>query len=344
MRRLLLGLLVALCLPASAQAEVRVSAFYYPWYATSYHDGGYQHWSQRDHTPPNNIASSYYPARGLYSSSDPLVVSAQMDEIKGAGIDEIAVSWWGRGSEEDSRLPGVASAARADGIAVAAHLEPYPGRTVASTVADVQYLHALGITTFYVYRAFDMPVAEWASAMSALHLGGNLLFAQTGLVGQAAAAGFDGVYTYDIVTYDGDMFRRYCTEAHARHLLCAPSVGPGYDARRGSGDPTMKPRRNGATYDAMWRAAIAAGADRVTITSYNEWHEGTQIEPAANAPARRGAYRYLSYEGAWGIHGVGAPNAYLARTRYWVDVLRNTSPVLPKRRAGKTPFPSAPRS
>ncbi len=84
----------------------------------------------------------------------------------------------------------------------------------------------------------------------------------------------------------------------------------------------------------MWRAAIAAGADRVTITSYNEWHEGTQIEPAANAPARRGAYRYLSYEGAWGIHGVAAPNAYLARTRYWVDVLRNTSPVLPKRRAG----------
>ena len=37
----------------------------------------------------------------------------------------------------------------------------------------------------------------------------------------------------------------------------------------------------------MWRAAIAARADRVTITSYNEWHEGTQIEPAAR-PRRRG--------------------------------------------------------
>ena len=71
------------------------------------------------------------------------------------------------------------------------------------------------------------------------------------------------------------------------HLLCAPSVGPGYDARRGSGDPRVKPRRNGATYDAMWRAAIAAKADRVTITSFNEWHEGTQIEPAApRGPAR----------------------------------------------------------
>ena len=36
----------------------------------------------------------------------------------------------------------------------------------------------------------------------------------------------------------------------------------------------------------MWKAAIRAGADRVTITSYNEWHEGTQIEPAHDlAPA-----------------------------------------------------------
>ncbi len=47
----------------------------------------------------------------------------------------------------------------------------------------------------------------------------------------------------------------------------------------------MKPRRNGATYDAMWRAALAAHADLVTITSYNEWNEGTQIEPASTRSA-----------------------------------------------------------
>src|ERR1700739_2398181 len=133
-----------------------------------------------------------------------------------------------------------------------------------------------------------------------LHTGGATLFAETALVGAASAAGFAAVYTYDIVTSPGSLFSRLCSEAHARHLLCAPSVGPGYDARRGSGDPHLKPRRNGATYDAMWRAAISSGADAVTITSFNEWHEGTQIEPAV--ACRRANYRYLSYNGAWGLH------------------------------------------
>ena len=115
-------------------------------------------------------------------------------------------------------------------------------------------------------------------------------------------------------------------------LLCAPSVGPGYNAKRGSGDPVVKPRRHGQTYDAMWRAALVSGADNVTITSFNEWHEGTQIEPAA-VPRRRARYRYLSYEGAWGLHGVAAENAYLVRTRYWTDVFHKTPPLQPKTKA-----------
>ncbi len=333
MRRLLSSLILALLLPATAQAAVRVSAFYYPWYGTSSRDGAYQHWSQRGHTPPNDIASAYYPLRGLYSSSDTLVIAQQMEEIRAAGIDEIAVSWWGQGSPEDLRLPAVIAAARADGIAVAVHLEPYAGRTVASTVADLVYLRRYGVRTFYVYRPLDMPIADWAAAKLALHADGSILFAQTALVGAAAAAGFDGVYTYDIVVYCGSKFARLCAEAHAVKLLCAPSVGPGYDARRGSGDPVVKSRRDGATYDSMWKMAIQAGADRVTITSYNEWHEGTQIEPASPSPKRRGEYRYLTYDGAWGLHGPAAANAYLTRTRYWSDVFRNTSPVQPNTKA-----------
>jgi glycoprotein endo-alpha-1,2-mannosidase len=345
MRPLLSSLIIALLLPATAQAGVRVllpatgeggahvSAFYYPWYGTSAHDGAFQHWAQRGHVPPNDIASSYYPLRGLYSSSDALVTAQQMDDMRAAGIDEVAVSWWGQGSPEDGRLGEVVAAAQTEGLTVAVHLEPYAGRTVASTVADLAYLRTYGIRTFYVYRPLDLPIADWAAAKAALHAGGSTVFAQTALVGAAAAAGFDGVYTYDIVIYGGGKFARLCAQAHAVKLLCAPSVGPGYDARRGSGDPVVKPRRNGATYDSMWKMAIGAGADRVTITSYNEWHEGTQIEPASSDRTRRGLYRYLTYNGAWGLHGLAAEDAYLMRTRYWADVFRNTFPVQPKTKA-----------
>src|SRR5213593_2090948 len=134
MRRVLFLLAVtALLLPAAAQAgNPLTSIFYYPWYGSSAFDGGFTHWGQRGHAPPDDIASAFYPARGLYSSADPWVVDAQMADIRAAGVGEVAVSWWGRGSVEDDRLLLVAGAARAHGLTVAIHLEPYAGRTVAS--------------------------------------------------------------------------------------------------------------------------------------------------------------------------------------------------------------------
>jgi hypothetical protein len=320
-----LAALLALCapMPGSADGPPVVSAFYYPWFGSP-DDGGYAHWAQNGHAPPVDIASNYYPADGPYSSSNAAVIATQLGEAARAGIDELAVSWWGRGSKEDNVLPDVLAGAARTGIQIAAHIEPYNGRTVASVVADAAYLRSLGIRTIYVYQAFaGVDPGDWAVANDAIHAEGMATFAQTALVGQAAAGHFSGIYTYDIVTYSGRVLPRLCNEAHAVRLLCAPSVGPGYDARRAVGDPHVKPRRHGLTYDSMWHAALAAGADRITITSFNEWQEGTQIEPAI--PLRLGEYRYVSYDGAWGLHGPAAENAYLTRTAYWANLFRRTS-------------------
>ena len=317
--------LLALCVPMSGSAEGLpvVSAFFYPWFGSP-EDGGYAHWAQNGHAPPVDIASNFYPADGPYSSSNSAVIATQLNEAARAGIDELAVSWWGRGSKEDNVLPDVLAGAVRTGMLVAAHIEPYNGRTVASVAADAAYLHSLGIRTIYVYQAFaGVDPADWAAANDAIHAEGVTTFAETALVGQAAAGHFSGIYTYDTVTYGGRVLSRLCNEAHAVHLLCAPSVGPGYDARRAIGDPHVKPRRHGLTYDSMWRAALAAGADRITITSFNEWQEGTQIEPAV--PLRVGEYQYVSYDGAWGLHGAAAENAYLTRTAYWANLFRKTS-------------------
>ncbi len=295
---------------AAPAGRTETAIFFYPWFGTPARDGEYAHWQQGGSVPPGQIASSYYPARGPYSSSDERVLAAQMRELDAAGIATVVVSWWGRGSQEDRRLPRVLTAARRVGLAVAAHLEPYGGRTVASTRTDIEYLRALGIRDFYVWASSQLPAAEWRELN--LTLSGVRVFANTNLAGLAAAGGFDGLYTYDVLLFDGTLFPRLCTQARRLQLLCAPSVGPGYDARRATGDTRLRPRRNGATYDAMWRGAIKAGADIVTVTSYNEWHEGTQIE-AARTP-RRG---YESYDGAWGLYGRAAESAYLERTRYW---------------------------
>jgi hypothetical protein len=289
----------------------RVGIFYYPWFATPRSDGHYAHWQQGGSLPPVDVASSFYPARGVYSSADAVVVHAQMAEIARAGIGTVIASWWGRGSREDRRLPHLVAAARQHGLTVAAHLEPYEGRTVASTGEDIAYLRTLGIADFYVWASVDLSDAEWAE------LNGRLedvrVFANTNLAGRAAAGRFDGVYTYDVLLFGGDLFPRLCEQARRLRLLCAPSVGPGYDARRATPDRRVKARQQGRTYDRMWSGAVRAHADLVTITSYNEWHEGTQIEPA-----RAGRRGYESYDGAWGLRGRAAETAYLDRTAYWV--------------------------
>jgi len=334
---LLLGLL-ALVVPVAATGEPQTSSarptsiFYYPWYGNPAWDGSYLHWDQNGHVPPLDLATSYYPARGPYSSGDPKVVAAQMKEIAGAGIREVVSSWWGWGSVEDQRLPMIVRMATKQGLQVAVQIEPYPDRTAASVGQDIGHLRQLGITRFYVYHPFEIDEKSWAPVLTSLS--GVQVLAQTANASRAQEAQFAGIYTYDIATYGPATLGPICARAHQLGLICAPSVGPGYDALRGDGDTHFRPRDNGATYDAMWRAAIQAGADRVTITSYNEWHEGTQIEPAltplprqltvsSGAASSPVAQPYETYDGAYGLHGKAASRAYLVRTAYWTAIYRS---------------------
>jgi hypothetical protein len=313
---LLLALALLLALPASAQAGAapRSAIFFYPWYSNPGHDGHYGHWTQGGHQPPFDLASRFFPARGPYSSSDPRVLRGQMRDIAAAGVDQVVSSWWGQGSGEDARLGAVIRQARRVKLQVAVQLEPYPDRTVDTIAADLAYLRGFGIRDVYIYRSKDFTAQDWMRVTRVLN--GLRLFAQTNHVGFAAASGFAGFYTYDILLYHGAKFDRLCTQARAMGILCAPSVGPGYDASQATGDPRVKPRLDGATYDSMWNAALRAGADVVTITSYNEWGEGTQIEPAG-----RGG-RYESYDGAYGLRGRAARRAYITRTAYWTRALK----------------------
>ena len=299
--------------PGAGTAPGEVAVFYYPWYGTPEHDGAYRHWSQNGNEPPASIASAYFPSRGIYSSSDPRLLREHMADLRAAGATTVVVSWWGPGSIEDERLAAVVAAAQAHGLRVALHVEPYGGRTPLGVVDEVQRLAPLGISDVYVYDSANAVDEEWREANELL--GEVRVFAHTPYPARAAAGGFDGLYTYDVLTYNGSSFGRMCAGARRLGLLCAPSVGPGFDSRRATGDLRTRSRERGVTYDRMWRYAIGAAADLVTVTSYNEWHEGTQIEPArrvAGAP-------YACYDGAWGLRGPAAERAYLDRTAVWAE-------------------------
>ena len=258
-----------------------------------------------------------------------------MREIAEAGVGTLVFSWWGFDSPENDRLPTVEQAAEKQGLDIAIHVEPYRGRTPAQAAEDIARLHEEhGVTDFYVYDADRDPASDWAEALEPLD--GVRVFGHTTLVGRAKASGFDGLYTYDVVTWTGALFRRLCTQAHAAGLLCAPSVGPGYDARLATRLDSVRPRNDGLTYDRMWKTVLKANPDLVTVTSYNEWQEGTQIEPARVAVGKP------SYEGAWGKSGIsraarvplrdgtlgGAP----ARTRASVE--RGREPTAVRHRHG----------
>jgi len=106
--------------------------------------------------------------------------------------------------------------------------------------------------------------------------------------------GFDGFYTY--FASNGFSFGSSTTNwkllvefAKAHGLMFIPSVGPGYDDVRVRpwNQRTTKSRENGAYYRDMFNAGVrtrfspqGSKAGIVSVTSFNEWHEGTQIETA----------------------------------------------------------------
>jgi hypothetical protein len=326
--------LVAAGTGSGAQAPIerprpQAAIFYYAWYGTPEVDGAWLHWGQGAQSPPRSIGANFYPARGPYSSGVQSVVRAQMREIASTGVDTVIVSWWGPGSVEDGRLRPVAGAARAAGLRVALHVEPWGGRTPAGVVEALHALAGLGIGDVYVYDSTKDDDEAWRVALGGLR--GYRVFAHTALPGKALKGGFRGLYTYDVLVYDGSGFGRMCEGARKLGLACAPSVGPGFDASRATGEFRVQSRRDGRRYDHMWSAAVAAAPDVVTITSYNEWHEGTQIEPA-----RAAGGPYETYDGAWGLRAAQAERAYLDRTTYWVDRLRGA--VSPRGLTVRAPY------
>ncbi|MFC8125607.1 ThuA domain-containing protein [Streptomyces sp. NPDC057302] len=317
----------------TAEGSQNVHLFYYPWYGSPAVNGSWRHWPQGGHTPPDDIGADYYPALGPYDSGDMRGAVAQhMKEVRRSGAGVIVYSWWGRGGSEDQLAKGVLDAAAAEGVKVAWHLEPYSGRTAASTVSDIKYINDTYSShpafyrsaehgdrpAFYVFES--LRITDWTALDEVTD--SSIVLAQT--TDTTKIAHFSGMYTYDgIAGATAPGWKQAGDYARAHDLIWAPSVAPGYIDDRavpGNTTPTLD-RAGGAAYDKQWNnaldPAIGGSPAWVSVTSFNEWHEGSSIEPADSSPPA--GHGYLTFEGAYGKTGEAAENAYLDRTAYWVQ-------------------------
>lgn len=74
----------------------KLMAHYMPWYKSQPYSGSWGwHWTMNHFSPPTTIASHYYPLFGPYDSTDPHVLASQALLLKFAGIDGMIADWYG---------------------------------------------------------------------------------------------------------------------------------------------------------------------------------------------------------------------------------------------------------
>lgn len=328
----------------------RIATFYYPWYFNPTFDGQWDHWGTTN--PPQDIAADYYPVMGAYSMSDPTLLEQHFRWLRQAGIGLIVSSWWGVDDPTDQTLPLLLDVADAYDVKVAFHIENPDGRTAERLVRDFDYLverygdHPAFFWTdqtschspdnrpkalLFLWASIapdgsSPPVTPeyWRGAVDTVHARDRGAIILTDQVDASWMGGghFDGAYSYAVLDS-----HEFAYEWAADLPSCAwyvPGINPGFSARE-IGYPISDdtPRRAGATFADRWQRMFDVGIEPslVAITTFNEWHEGTQIEPAVAGASRSDGAPYLDY-------GPLTPSAYLDLTAEWAEIfLRHQWPA-----------------
>lgn len=322
--------------------------FYYDWYGTPKFDGGYSHWAHSIEGGGSisgtngDIGANFYPELGTYSSSDPDIIDQHMKMFVQARIGVLCLTYWNyKTATEKSRITAIMDAAYKYNIKVCFHIEPFSGRSP-STIRDCltyirtnfsshkAYYTMNGKPVFFVYDSYLIKASDWATllkengSISIRGTANDAIMIALWLNDRETEAsfittgGFDGFYTYFGAigfTY-GSTPTNWVTMkkwADDNGKIFIPSVAPGYeDTRvRPSNGGNSRDRNNGQYYDNMYQKALDIKPKYISVTSFNEWHEGTQIEPAK--PFTSGTnFVYLDY-------GTRAKDYYLTRTAYWIE-------------------------
>jgi hypothetical protein len=263
---------------SSGQPQLPIrAAFYYPWFPEA--------WRQRGIEP----FTRYTPSSGFYSSTDAGLLRRHVDELRYAKVQAGIVSWWGQGTRSDSRVPALLDAARGTPFRWALYYEeeargdPDPAAIRADLIhirdrfaADPSYLRVDGRFVVFVYSTGSDGSAMAERWRQANDVGAYVVLKV-----------FPG---YRDAPSQPDGWHQYAP-AHAEDDQAGQSFGvsPGF-WHVAEQQPRLD--RDVARFAASVRAMVASGAPWQLVATFNEWGEGTAVEPAAEwqTPSGFGAY------------------------------------------------------
>jgi len=294
--------------------EKLVLAFHYVWYGTPFGPAGeWRAWPGGDGGRYNPdlvfggqrmVDSPNYPLDGPYDSLDPTVIRRQFCELSQAAVDGSIVSWWGINDYSDRVLDALVEEAAGVDYRITLYYETpmVESRKGEDTEAqcilkDMKYIlgkHAQkdawlkvdGKPVIVIYVVDTYPLAVWQEVKDGLKGEGFDPFFLGDTFNLEALSVMDGLHTYNPVRRlisGEDLAATYCSVAEGVHKegkLFAATVIPGFDDRKIRTPGTLLAREDGGCYNKTWLAALASDPDWVLITSWNEWHEGSEIEPS----------------------------------------------------------------
>lgn len=294
----------------------QVLALYYGWYGMT---GNRNSWGEANTNRHELSKTARYPVKGPYSSHDPAIINWQIDQAKAHGITGFVVSWWGKGKWEswhDQSLALLLKCAEKKDFKVSVYWEQERdtgAHLVQFAVDDLSYvlqrygkskafLKVDGKPVIFVYDRVESqtPLASMAEIIQKTRAkAGDFLLIGQGYQGSLAYL-FDGLHTeyehgkmklYLLADSASDKlneFREWASESFTRgaqiarqhgRIVC-PMIIPGFNNIKSSPAHVMAHRYDGQTYRAMWEAALKTKPDWILISSWNEWLEGTEVEPS----------------------------------------------------------------
>ena len=279
-----------------------VFAYYYGWYTRgSWYSAG------------TSLSSAFVPSLGLYNSSNVKIIDSQIGEASSAGINGFIASWWGPNSQTDNtdRIL-LDEAARWDGFSVTLFYETEILQEMnssyqmkqAKVVSDVSYImryygsssafaETNGKPVLFFYNVDNWPLQFWVSIASAVHAQYPSLQLIGNSFNPSYLQAFDGEASYvdlgfaaepnSVVDGTYPTFQMISDAAHASGKLWFATASPGFNGTNdGKTNFPVVPRNGGSTFLESWRIAQNSHPDGIIVGTWNEYFEGTSIEPTSS--------------------------------------------------------------